>query len=103
MKTLIETTTGALANQMILSHCGDYAGKFHDEAFEIFQELWDSELNSWDGREWMDIMFDRKGNVYAIYAEDSLTCQDAWCYYVELDREDCERAFEEMEENRENY
>ena len=93
MKNLIETTTGTLANQMILEHCGDYAGKFQDEAFSIFQELWDAELNSWDGNKWMDIMFDRDGNVYAIWAEDSLTCQNAWCFYIQLDREDCPEAF----------
>lgn len=42
MKNLISTTTGAVSAQMILDHCGDYAGKFQDEAFAIFQELWDS-------------------------------------------------------------
>ncbi len=98
MKTLVETTTGTLANQMILTACGDYAGKFQDEAYAIFQELWDAEINSWDGNQWMDIMFDREGKVYAIWAEDSLTCQNAWCYYVELENEDCPKAFAEMKE-----
>jgi hypothetical protein len=102
MKNLIETTTGAISNQMILNHCGDYAGKFQDEAYVIFQELWDSEINSWDANQWMDIMYDRNGNVYAIWAEDALTCQNAWCYYVQLDKEDCEKAFIEMEEKRAN-
>lgn len=103
MKTLIETTTGTISSQMTLDHCGDYAGKFTDEAFAIFQELWDSELNSWDGNQWMDIMFDREGNVYAIYAEDALTCQNAWCFYIQLDREDCPKAFAEMESKAVNY
>jgi hypothetical protein len=98
MKNLIETTTGAISSQMILNHCGDYAGKFQDEAFAIFQELWDSELNSWDANQWMDIMFDRNNNVYAIWAEDCLTCQNANAIYIQLDREDCEKAFVEMEE-----
>jgi hypothetical protein len=102
MKNLIETTTGNLSSQMILNHCGDFAGKFQSEAFEIFQEIWDSELNSWDLNQWMDIMFDRDGNVYAVYAEDSLTCPNAWCFYIQLDREDCPRAFEEMEEKLNN-
>jgi hypothetical protein len=98
MKNLVETTTEALSSQMILNHCGDFAGKFQDEAFDIFQELWDSELNSWDKNQWMDIMYDRDGNVCAVYAEDSLTCQNAWCFYIQLDLEDCQKAFEEMKE-----
>lgn len=98
MKNLIETTTGQLSSQMILNHCGDYAGRFQDQAYEIFQEIWDSEINSWDTNQWMDIMYDRDGNVYAIWAEDALTCQDAWCFYIQLDREDCEEAFENLEE-----
>lgn len=97
MKSLIETTTGTIASQMILNHCGDYPGKFQDEAYAIFQELWDSEINSFDKNQWMDIMYDRDG-VYALWAEDALTCQNAWCYYVQLDREDCPKAFAEMEE-----
>lgn len=102
MKTLIETTTGTVSSQMILNHCGDYAGKFQDEAYAIIQELWDSEINSWDANQWMDIMYDRNGNVYAIWAEDSLACQNAWCYYIQLDREDCPEAFAGMEEKRVN-
>jgi viroplasmin and RNaseH domain-containing protein len=98
MKNLIETTTGYLSSQMILDHCGDYAGKFQDEAFSIFQELRDGEPNYLDANQWADIMFDRNGNVYAIYAEDSLTCQNAWCFYVQLDHNDCPKAFEEMNE-----
>lgn len=102
MKTLIETTTGALSSQMILNHCGDHAGKFQDKAYEIFQELWDSEINAWDGSQWMDIMYDQNGNVYAIWAEDSLTCQNAWCFYIQLDKDDCEQAFSEMKEKIQN-
>ncbi|MCT4602470.1 MAG: hypothetical protein N4A59_06175 [Marinifilum sp.] len=100
--TIIATTTENLANQMILNHCGDYAGKYQDEAYEIFQEKWDSEINSWDGKQWMDIMYDRDKNVYAIWAEDSLTCFNAWCYYIELDEDDCPAAFKEMNELFEN-
>ena len=102
MRNLIETTTGTISSQMILNHCGDYAGRFQDKAFEIFQEVWDDELNSWDENQWMDIMFDRDGNVYAIFSEDALTCQDAWCFYIQLDREDCPEAFEGMEEKLNN-
>ena len=98
MKNLIETTTGILASQMTLTHCGDYAGKFSDSAFDIFESIWESPLADLEDEQWMDIMFDAKGNVYAVWAEDSLTCQNAWCYYVELEKEDCPKAFEEAEE-----
>jgi hypothetical protein len=47
-------------------------------------------------------MFDRDGNVYAIWAEDALTCYNADAKYIQLDREDCEKAFAEMEEKRAN-
>lgn len=96
MRNLIETTTGNLSKEMVLSHCGDYAGSFQDKAYEIFQEIWNDEINAWDGHIWMDIMYDQNGNVYAVWAEDSLTCQDAWCYYIKLDMEDCPNAFEGM-------
>lgn len=102
MKNLIETTTGTISSQMILDHCGDYAGEFQDKAFEIFQEIWDSEINSWDENKWMDIMYDRSGNVYAIWAEDSLTCQNAWCFYIQLDEGDCPEAFASMREKMKN-
>lgn len=102
MKNLIETTTGAVSSQMILNHCGDYAGKFQDTAYEIFQKIWDAEINSWDNNKWMDIMYDRDGRVYAIWAEDALTCQNAWCYYIELDEEDCPEAFAGMREKMNN-
>lgn len=102
MKNLIETTTGDISSQMILTHCGDYAGRFLSEAFNIFQELWGAEINKWYGIIWMDIMFDREGRVYAIWAEDALTCQNAWCYYIELDEEDCPEAFAGMREKMNN-
>jgi hypothetical protein len=101
MKTkneLTTTTTGTLSSQMILNHCGNYAGEFQDNAFEIFQELWDSELNSLDMNQWMDIMYNKEGKVFAIFAEDALTCQNAWCFYVELQEEDCPEAFKIMKE-----
>lgn len=100
MKTLITTTTGTISSQMILDHCGDYAGKFQNEAFNLLSEVTD--LPEFEENQWCDIMFDRDGNVYAICAQDSLTCQNAWCFYIQLDREDCERAFAGMEEKRAN-
>lgn len=100
MKNLIETTTGTISSQMILDHCGDYAGKFQDTAFDLLSTV--CELPEFEENQWCDIMFDREGNVYAIYAEDALTCQNAWCFYIQLDHEDCEKAFAEMEMKRNN-
>lgn len=96
MKNLIETTTGTLANQMILTHCGDYAGEFQQEAFDLLNEVED--IKDFEGNEWCDIMFDREGNVYAIWAEDALTCWNADAKYIELEKEDCPNAFAGMEE-----
>ena len=101
MKELISATTGAISSQMILEHCGDYAGRFQDEAFNIFQQNFDSEFFLEDS-EWADIMFDSKGNVYAVWAGDALTCQNAPCLYVQLDVEDCPEAFSGMQEKRAN-
>jgi len=94
MKTLIETTTAAIASQMILDHCGNYAGEFQDEAYGLLNQVTD--LPEFENEEWADIMYDREGNVYAIYADGELT-SNSKAIYIELDREDCERAFEGME------
>lgn len=98
MKNLTETTTGQLFNELgILNHAGDYAGKYQDSAYNIFGQIWDDEINSWDKNQWMDIMYNNNGNVYAIWAEDSFTCQNAWAFYVELEKNDCLDAFIEIE------
>ena len=37
MKTINETTTGSLFNHTgILNHAGDFAGKYQEQAFDIF-------------------------------------------------------------------
>lgn len=85
-------TTGELAN-LLLSHCGDYAGKFQDEAYKLLS--CSGELM---GNEWADIMFDRQRKVYAVWAEDALTCFNAKTKYMELRQSDCPKAFKEMED-----
>ena len=94
MKNLFETTTGDIASQMILDHAGDYAGKFHCEAFDLLNKLVD--VPEFECNNWADIMFDRDGKVYAIWAEDSLTCYGARALYVELEPGDCDAAFTDM-------
>jgi len=100
MKTLIETTTGTISSQMILDHCGDYAGKFQDTAFDLLSTV--CKLPEFEDNQWCDIMFDHDGDVYAIWAEDALTCSNADAKYIQLDREDCEAAFDGMKEKMEN-
>ena len=100
MKQLITTTTGTLSSQMILQHCGDYAGRFIDDANDILNQLTD--IPEFSNNHWADIMYDRNGNVYAIWAEDALTCQDAECIYVEIEEVDCPEAFAGMKDQVEN-
>jgi len=100
MKILNETTTGDVSNQMILNHCGDYAGKFQDESYELLSKV--TYLPEFINNHWADIMFDKKGNVYAIWAKDSLTCHNVEAKYIQLDNADCEKAFAEMNEKLEN-
>lgn len=100
MKNLIETTTGTIASQMILDHCGDYAGKFQDKAFDLLSKVTD--LPEFAQNHWCDIMFDSDGDVYAIWAEDALTCYNADAKYIQLDKEDCPEAFQGMREKLNN-
>lgn len=95
MKNLQYTTTGSLFNHTgILSHAGDYAGKYQDRAFELIDSVYDDEL-SFINNQWCDIMHDNDGKCYAVFATDALTCQNAECIYVELEQPDCEDAFDE--------
>lgn len=96
MNKIIRTTTGTLSNQMILNHCGDYAGKFQDSAIDLLDQHCD--LPKFEFNHWADIMYDNKGNVFAIWAEDSLTCLDADVVYLQLNLCDCPQAFKEMNE-----
>lgn len=103
MKNLQITTTGSLFNQTgILTHCGDYAGKFQDEAVSILEKVSDKVNDIFDGDGWADIMFNEVNlNVYAVWANDSLTAQSGLCEYIEIDEEDCPKAFKEMNEKME--
>jgi len=97
MKTINETTTGSLFNHTgILNHAGDFAGKYQEQAFDIFAKYGIARETLSDN-EWLDIMHDNKGKCYAIYAEDSLTCQNAFCAYIEIDESDCEQAYNEAQ------
>lgn len=94
MKTTIETTTAAIASQMILEHCGDYAGEFQNEAYELLNQVTDLP-EYFENEQWADIMFDRQGNVYAIFADGALT-SDSPAMYIEIEQEDCPEAFDAM-------
>jgi len=98
MKNLVRTTTGDLSSQMILAHCGDYAGMFQDAAYEIIAALWPLPSSDEESDQWADIMWDRQFNIYAIWADGELSSQNSNCFYVELNYDDCPEAFEGMKE-----
>jgi len=102
MKTVITTTTGTISSQMILRSCGDNDGRFQDQAREIIESLCDLPTSDWEEDEWADIMYDRKGNVFAIWADGEFTSQNSQCVYVELELDDCPEAFLGMKEQMPN-
>ena len=95
MKEFATTTTGHMSGK--LNHCGDYAGEFMNEAYDIINGI--ITLEQLVENQWADIMyFHQTGEVVAVLADDALTCHDAELIYVYLDREECPRAFAKMEE-----
>jgi hypothetical protein len=94
MKSLIETTTGHISSRMILEPCGDCAGKFQDEAFELISKK--TELTPLEANQWCDIMYDARGNIFAVWADDSLICHNADVKLVQLDVIDVNKALEKM-------
>jgi len=87
------TTTGNLFNHTgILQYAGDYAGKYQQEAYDLLNLKVELKEN-----EWCDIMHDEKGNCFAVYAEDELTCQNADCLYLKMEVSDCEQAYNEAQ------
>ena len=96
MKIYETTTTGT--SGMKLNHCGDYAGKYWEDALELLgitEELKDNE--------WADIMYDSHTHmVYAVWADDSLVSFNGELRYLRLEAEDCPAAFDGMREQIEN-
>jgi hypothetical protein len=92
MKTINTTTTGQLFNELgVLSHAGEYAGEYQDEAAVIIGELQDVEF---ENNAWADIMHNYNGVCYAIFAKDAITCHNEMCLYVKIDRSDCPKAYD---------
>jgi len=104
MKTLNTTTTGILFNHTgILTHAGDYAGKFTDEADALLEAISNrrDEIYVQDGSSygWSDIMVNETtGAIYAVWANGELTEQSALLQFVELEESDCPKAFAEAKE-----
>lgn len=99
MKNLIRTTTGVISSKMILYSCGDM-GEFGSEAFNVLSQV--TNMHEYKENEWADLMYNGRGEVFAIWAEDGLTCQNADAIYIQLDEADCPEAFRSMNEKREN-
>lgn len=99
MKTISNTTTNHLFGKV--NHCGTYAGEYQEKAFELLQEA-GFEKEMLEDNEWCDIMyFYSTGEVIALYGEDSLTSYSD-CFYIYLDRSDCEDAFDKRDEKERN-
>jgi hypothetical protein len=94
MKYLIETIN-ILLPVTEFDYCGDYPHKFQDEAYDLLSQVCD--LPELEMDQWCDIMFDKYGNVYAMWWESENIDDNTKVKYIELHRQDCERAFEEME------
>ena len=90
---LFETETGKMAG--LITSCGD-AHEFMDEAYGIVKKHKPDLPEEWEENHWSDIMYDREGNVLAIYAEGELDSSDARLFYVALEYDDCPEAFEAM-------
>lgn len=97
MKTLQYTTTGSLSMHAgILTHVGDYAGKYQQEAIELIIEAKidcdDTNLvpQNCPGF-WADIMQNRSGEVFAVWAEGELTSYQSHCEYVKITEDDINR------------
>ena len=91
MKNVILKTAGNI--KKILNHCGDM-GEYYEQAISLLAKgefEAENEVNNW-----ADIMYDRQGTVYAIWAEDELDCTNAQVAYVQLDEEDAPEAFAKM-------
>ena len=92
MNTLQTTTTGSLFNHTgILTHAGDYAERFRDEAINILEKISDREDEIFDGSSygWADIMInENSGKIYAVWGNDMLTAQNGLVEYTEMERED---------------
>lgn len=101
MKTINYTTTGSLFNHTgILTHAGDYAGKYQEEAIELINqakiEAEDTNFPPENAPEfWADIMMNEgTGVLYAVWADGPLTSY-SHCEYVEINENDCERAYKD--------
>jgi hypothetical protein len=100
MKDLQTTTTGSLFNHTgILTHAGDYAGKYQFEAIELLQSVSEEKQILTIEDAWADIMFNERTNqLYAVWANGPLTSFNSIAEYVELNRNDCLMATEDAEE-----
>jgi hypothetical protein len=101
MKNLINTTTDQIIRDLgIIDHAGDYAGRFQSEAFDLLNQLID--MSEFVENEWSDIMYKDIDHVYAVFAEDALTCSNANAMYVQIEESDCPEAFKSIRFNLNN-
>jgi hypothetical protein len=94
-----QTTTESLFNHTgILTHAGDYAGKFMNEAEDILIAADEENNIVGDSQAWADIMVNEiTGKIYAVWAAGELTSR-AKCFYAEIEKSDCPKAFSESKD-----
>ena len=64
---------------------GDFAGEYEWEVCN--SGLFDNDNLPTNENSWFDLMKDDKGNVYAVFGEDTMTCQDAALMYYQIELE----------------
>lgn len=81
--SILKETT--MRNASDLYFYGDFAGEYEWEVNN--SGLFDNVDLPNNENSWMDLMKDDKGNVYAVFGEDTMTCQDATLMYYQIELE----------------
>lgn len=83
-----ETTYTQPVDLATLTHCGDYAGKFQSETYDIITQ--EEALPPLDEEplQWTDIMYSNNGKVYAVWSTDEVTTFHGKTIKIEIEKED---------------
>ena len=96
MKNVYQTKSNFLSGK--IEPCGNYAGEFSQEAFDLINAECETKDIEMSAEMWSDIMYLKAtGEVIAIVAEGELT-SNSNCVYVYLDYSDCPAAFDGRDE-----
>ena len=87
-----EVTTTDQVFSMNLSHAGDYAGKFQDEAIDA---LFADDDYMWIDDSWADFMISNDGVLYAVKADGMLTEHNINALVAEVPRDSYDSIWSE--------